>query len=282
VPSCPPPSSGSSLHELACALLACDLPRPFAVGVEHLGSEPELVLQPLTASSPVASLLGVRAPAHWSAFGIVACGDARPVSHGAVGDTSDHHTWSDPLARVAQGRAEVAVAYLVDRRGAQGGAVQVLDGTMPLGDPYDTGMLGGRIPDVCRRVLGVPTRPPSDPVDELWCVDWLDRVVEAVIGRDLGTAVPPWPVLRALWRGAPAVESPWAIVRRRVADGSLAVAGITPALAAWMDDGMFSREALAAYPERNELLVDLAELLPPRTMATLLATLAAPPAHEVA
>jgi len=49
------------------------------------------------------------------------------------------------------------------------------------------------------------------------------------------------------------------------------VPGIDADAARWMDDGMFSREAMTAYPPVHELLDDLRALLPDTVYQRLLA-----------
>jgi hypothetical protein len=87
-------------------------------------------------------------------------------------------------------------------------------------------------------------------------------VLAEVLRRDLDAPPLTWAAVEQLHRGRDGVEAPWAILRRECAGGLLAVGGVSPATAAWMDDGMFSRQVLAAYPDLHELVADLAALLP--------------------
>jgi hypothetical protein len=52
------------------------------------------------------------------------------------------------------------------------------------------------------------------------------------------------------------------VVRGDAVAQRLHIPGIHADAARWMDDGMFSREALTAYPPTPELLDDLRALLP--------------------
>ena len=55
----------------------------------------------------------------------------------------------------------------------------------------------------------------------------------------------------------------WSRLRGAVASGEMPHSSITSEQAAWMDDSMFARWCLAAFPESNELAVRLGELLTP-------------------
>ena len=54
----------------------------------------------------------------------------------------------------------------------------------------------------------------------------------------------------------------WSRLRGAVASGEMPHSSITPEQAAWMDDSMFARWCLAAFPDNNELAGRLGELLP--------------------
>ena len=55
----------------------------------------------------------------------------------------------------------------------------------------------------------------------------------------------------------------WSRLRGAVASGEMPHSSITSEQAAWMDDSMFARWCLAAFPESNELAFRLGELLTP-------------------
>ena len=55
----------------------------------------------------------------------------------------------------------------------------------------------------------------------------------------------------------------WSRLRGAVASGEMPHSSITSEQAAWMDDSMFARWCLAAFPDTGELTEQLNELLPP-------------------
>ena len=55
----------------------------------------------------------------------------------------------------------------------------------------------------------------------------------------------------------------WSRLRGAVASGEMPHSSITSEQAAWMDDSMFARWCLAAFPDTGELTEQLSELLPP-------------------
>jgi hypothetical protein len=233
-----------------CARLVLTPPAaPLAVGVSHLASgSPRLHLCPLAGNDVVAELSGLTASADWDAFGIVANASARRL---------DDDGAPEP----------VTVAVLASRAGVTAHAITGLspDGDVEGGE--------GRLVDACRRVLGLATAPP-DQCTRWWSVlDWVDRVLDAALGADLGEP-PPWPVVLRLDRGADLAGAPWSAVRARCATGRLVLPATTAAAAAWMDDGMFSREVVTAYPPLLASLGDLAALLPATTFDRLLDALA--------
>ncbi len=262
------PLLGSVPSELAdLAALAIDLPElaelPMAVGV--VGGDAralELALHPLSGPDPVQDLFGFVAPPTWSAFGLVATGRTR-----AAAGCPPH-----PAADQA-----VLVGFLVSRRGETASLTwgsHLLD---PSGEP-----VVGRIPDACRRSLGLPTEAPQAPVIELWATLWLERVLTDVLAEpgprtwdELAWSFPAFGVLSGATATSTSVESvvaagdaaqvwSWADLRRLHAAGTVASFGVTPADAAWMDDGMFSREALGGLPRLKDLVIELGDLLAPR------------------
>ncbi|RMH74986.1 MAG: hypothetical protein D6683_11975 [Actinomyces sp.] len=130
--------------------------------------------------------------------------------------------------------------------------------------------------DMARRALGAPTPPPPVPCVDLVDLAWLDRCLAAVCAAPCGSP-PTWRVLSALHplaagrsvtasalrrrRARFAAEVDWEAVRRLVADGSLAWRSPAPAVAAWLDEGAFSRWVLADLPDPDEARHDLCALL---------------------
>ena len=245
-----PPSRSELLRELASLLLDDEIEAPLAVALADYtdGGPFDLSVRALPADDPISSLFGFVAPDEWVAFGVVTAGTAYHLD--ACG--------SAPM--------RVRVAHLIDRRGLEVSIAKSAVGPSPLlvdlcGEPESL----GRVPDTCRRVLGLPTPPPETDTNLLWALDWLDRVLAAVLGRDLDSPPPAWPAIHVMHRGRSPRVAPWSILRRECAVGQLEIGQIAPSDAQWMDDGMFSRQAIAEYPDLCETMVDLAELLPDAT-----------------
>jgi len=238
------------------------------IGADPVDAEVDLIL--LDSPDPAAELFGLVAPASWTAFGVVASG--RVLSDGL-----------DP--------AEVLVGTLVSRRGQQVTLTRAWPGSLegPLDRSFETAPdePSGRIPDACRRVLGLPTTPPRSGVLELWATLWLEGLLVSmlaepractwaeVVGRfPIGVGGRPSlgdddaTVTRRLLDAADSVDGwTWDELRQIHARGPIAALGIDPDEAAWMDDGMFSREVLGGLPPVGELATELTALLDARVMA---------------
>ncbi len=164
----------------------------------------------------------------------------------------------------------------------RGTSVTVVPGAGPA-DPVvgPTGTpLIGRVPEACRRQLGLPT-PPAPPIEISTIVDlWLARAAMAAMhGDDVGWS----DVLSMLPSGPPRAPTPadaaaalhqavahwsWEQVRGRVARGAThLVAGCADATAAaWMDTGMFGRWVVGELPPSGVLLEVLDALTSPATV----------------
>lgn len=238
----------------------------------------------LEGRDPLQALLGFVAPDAWWAMGLHCSGratglDAPPGASGA------------PDA--------VRLTTFVDRSGGAGGVLRRTNGVEALDEP-PSGVLG----DCLRRALGVATPPPPPASVAWWVAVWLDRLVRALMGAVPGPVLPPgsWDEVAALHPAAAAlalgrgvdpvrlasatrrVARLWPWARLRTGPGPvLAGAGAVspddrpgalppPAVAAWMDDGMFARWCAGALPD---LLDACAHLLPPGTWARLEASVTA-------
>lgn len=226
----------------------------------------ELATRDLTAH-PAEELAGWRAPAHWTAFGV--CTEGR--------------AW-DPDARRPSAPIRIRVTHVVDVTGV--GCTLLSDEEDPTLVIEHPGGLGGRVDDTCRRVLGVPTPAPAHDSRALFALQWLERVLA---DADAGLLVDPtWdelarrhPVFDPLYRaGAEAELETWAVehlaraadllaerwsweaLRVAAADGSVDLGRPDAALAAWLDEGSFSRELLGDLPAVPALFADVRAVLP--------------------
>ena len=144
--------------------------------------------------------------------------------------------------------------------------------------------------DVARRALGVDTPPPTRSVAAYLDAVWLDRALDVTLDAPLGDP-PDWQRVAALHPSAPATPallSPEHLVHRRRCDSvswptfRSAVTRrqtrwppITGALAAWFDDGSFSRHLFSLLPEPAAMRAELAELLRPSDVAWIESVVAA-------
>jgi hypothetical protein len=203
---------------------------------------------------PMEHLLGFYAPENWLAFGAVCFGWAAPpvgfdpVRYTVTGRPSQHPD-----------RRRVRVTTLIDRHGAEHCTTALEDGTVI--DEPGQGFVG----DALRRCLGLPTAPPEVAISELIANWWLLGIVNA--GRRLTWKEATALLGDRLTRGArsggndPIDEAfelltvvGWDAIRRRVACGRAPTIDIDPELAAWMDEGMFSRILLSDLPGVDRLL----------------------------
>jgi hypothetical protein len=211
---------------------------------------------------PFSVLAGVTAPPEWSMFGLRVVGRAHHID-----EPSEPPDGVPTLATFVQGRSGEEWSMV----GLGGEAAEV------------TGPAQGTLPDLCRRVLGLPTSPPPSSTSCLWTVAWLDRVLEgwsdASRRRRLTRS---WAEVAALHPAASgarvdadlsdpltlvrlgrqhAREWPWS--RLRADPGALPLPdGTLPAeITEWMDDGFYARWALGAFPSSRSLAHDLATLL---------------------
>ena len=249
-----------------------------------LSREPQVALavRPLPAGvHPFDVLAGCTAPVGWSAFGIRVTGRARHLDRaGAV-------AVAEPMT----------TTFVIDRHGREASRLRTADGPQDLAGPAE-----GTVPDLCRRVLGLPTAPAPARTSLLWVLRWLDRILDqwgqphrrrdlrrgwaslAALHPSVGT-----PTARDLERlddplallpiaSAHASAHPWEVLRHADDPIDLPDGPLDPAVARWMDDGFFARWVIGAHPSPIETLRILCPLLgePAGTQlrATVLALLA--------
>lgn len=224
---------------------------------------------------PAEALLGRLVPPAWAASGVVAPARARSL------DGPDP-TGTATTVAILVGRDGHVTSHATDVDRIEAG------GEAPV----------GRLPDLLRRSLGLPTAAPGMPVAEWWRACWLDSVVAAVARRPglvphpdhpLTSTLPPVLVQALVARPELCTDAGWALVRRLAAapdppaePGPAAVRAtvapfVTPAEAAWFDDGSFARWLLGSLPSVDELLGLAAALVPPGTLDVLHQVAGRPP-----
>ncbi len=220
----------------------------------------------------VASLVGFDAPATWDAMAVVVQG----------------RSWT--LADRAEDPRPVRLTHVVDREGGVASVMRHAGDDPVVGGPDGQ----GRLIDVCRRSLGLPTAPPPEESTGQWALLWLDgHLARAARGEKLAGLV-------AAARAHPAIEMvaerepelvdeaahrlvrlgqvfgrarDWSHLRRAAASGEWVVDDLAPAGAAWMDDGMFARWVIADFPRLDDYLSELDRLLPESVVAAVTAVL---------
>ena len=252
---------GSILTRVEADLHTADRPTPVALGVLGVDADGvDLEMRALDPDDPVTSLYGTTCPPEWSAFGVVVPGRAHHLDRPGPPD----------------GRVEpVRVGLLVSRSGEHTSLLRCGDEPPELAAG---GVCRGRLPDVCRRGLGLATPPPEGWSGHLWSLMW----VEALLVESLTEpgslrwvdAVRAHPAVDHVLRLDPDIASElphrfvemvsivsrrfgWDRLRQLACEGALAGFGLTPEAASWMDDGMFSRDVLGVFPPLTSLLIDL-------------------------
>jgi hypothetical protein len=228
-----------------------------------LHPEMALGLKPVDRDThPFTLLAGFTAPPEWTVFGIRVRGRAHQLD-----DRSQ-----PPVRSVA--------TFLLDRQGQEASVLRSGDDVQDVPGPAT-----GTIPDVCRRVLGLPTPPAPPSTALLWTCTWLDRILDrwgrperrreltrswaqlAVLHPavqssqppDLATLTDP-AALVPIARSHAAAHS-WEVLRRSPSPLALPEGPLAPDIAAWMDDGFFARWTIGAYPPVDTMARDLRHLL---------------------
>ncbi|MGY6499294.1 MAG: hypothetical protein ACXIVQ_00135 [Acidimicrobiales bacterium] len=225
------------------------------VTVHHLvDGECRVRLDRIGAGEAHDRLLGWVAPTSADAVGLVVAGRSRALGR-AVGPAAEN-----ALAAVVCTRDGIMASAV--RLGSDDAFVSVdPDGSAPV----------GLLADGLRRAVGLPTPAPCRPVADVDTALWLHRVLEAAAdGLDVDVDV-----VDAL---EPPVPLTWQALHDQTVAGAWTELGVPPTLAQWCDLGIFSRLVLASFPELDELLADLADLVDPVAFAHLVArTIPSPP-----
>ena len=248
----------SLLTRVEADLHAAADPTPVALGLLRVDDDGvDLAMRALDADDPVTSLYGTTCPPEWAAFGVVVPGRA-------------HH-----LERLDGAVEPVRVGLVVSRGGEHASLVR-------FGDEPPEGAGGitseGRLPDACRRALGLSTPAPEGWSGWLWALMWVEGLLVESLA-DPGSlswdaAIRAHPAVDHVLRLDPAIASElphrfvemveiisrrfgWDRLRALACEGALTGFGISPEIASWMDDGMFSREVMGVFPPIDSLLIDL-------------------------
>lgn len=183
---------------------------------------------------PLDHLLENEAPEHWAVLGVSQLG------------------WAHDLTG-RQAKRRVRVTALVSRTGAQATLLHHADT-----DEVDESKvpMEGRIPDALHRALDLPTPPPTAPVTTFFASMWVASLAAAVarptsppMGWDQAAALHPAVLASGERSGEPLeIEAlrqadglTWSDLRWGVIERQWRLPGLTPSLAAWFDDGSFSR-----------------------------------------
>ena len=230
-----------------------------------LGPEVDLGLKPLEVGvHPFDELAGFVAPERWTVFGLRTTGTA--------------HRLEGP----GREPRRVASTFLVDRRGREASVLRFDDEVVE-----GPGRATGTIPDVCRRVLGLATDPPPPTTEVLWSTMWVDRILErwaqpdrrrdllssfaqlAILHPAVHLPSPPDvlavadPVSLARVARQHALATTWSGLRTAEEPLPLPHGALAPSIAGWMDDGLFARWVLGAYPPLTTAAFEVKELLGP-------------------
>jgi hypothetical protein len=231
----------------------------------------------------LSGLVGYVAPPDCSAVAIFGAGRAhhfepspnppQPPSDESAGKPID----------VPPGGVPARALYIMDRSGRMAGQTRLADGTVIPAPPER-----GRLVDSLRRCFGLPTAAPELPASELIGRLWLANVL--AVGEEQAANL-GWKQVRELHPSAEALRAvgvpltgttldrardvagtawTWARLRLQATEGDWLPALIHPELAAWMDEGMFSRWIL----EETLTTADLLELVTPWVTPSVLTKLA--------
>ena len=273
----PPPSSSRRVDAVAHLVDegTIDDPDHLILHVVDEGHELLLGVKPLaTTTHPFVELAGCTAPVEWSMFGLRVHGTARYLD----GD--------QPAERSS-------TTFVVDRDGAECSVLRTDRRSTVLPGPAC-----GTIPDLCRRVLGLPTEPAPPTTAPLWTVAWLDGVIEAwgdperrhqlssswadVAALHPAVRSAPGGAIRDLddpgrlvaVAGAHATAWSWARLREDPDALPLPDGHLPPEITRWMDDGFYARWALGAFPSPAALAHDISGLFDADVRTPFLAALA--------
>lgn len=190
---------------------------------------------------------------------------------------------SSELAETEHGRGDpvsVNISFVVDREGLSVLAIEHDDATVTISAGRRP--VSGFIADLANRVLGLSCLPEDQPSSLLILSEWVQSLLDAVADPLTSPLIETWadivalhPVLAeaepAAWVPGPDELAeltidvgrrwPWSRLHRAAASGTIAIDGLSPAEAGWMDDAFFARWMLGVHRPVTELLDDLSLFL---------------------
>jgi len=186
---------------------------------------------------PLDTLLGFTAPPEWLAIGVSCEGWMAPLGAGTRPSQS-------------KGRMRMRSTALVSRNEGR-----LVSGVRRAGEDFEL-MEGeeavGMVPDALRRALGLPTPAPEVPIAQ-----WVAIMLFRLIGGDGGAhRRVGWSQLRPKLDTYETLarDGSWSMLRNLAGKRSDLNLDLAPDVAAWMDDGMFSRWVLGGLPSYDGML----------------------------
>lgn len=265
-------SAAQIAHIAHDALDGAAPPDPLILLVQEDEEGVSFLAPPLGPASFLERLVGLEASSEIGAIAVASTGRIWALDGAAL-------TGSDEPV-------DVLVGFALLRNGSSATYVTGPDGPVFLDDQ---GV--GRVPDLCRLALGLPTPPPAVGTDTYLTWKWMHALLreatakpgaltweQAVALHPVGAAgldMGAGPLQLAGMTRMFATLIPWSVLRRRFVaeevDDPPAPLPSSP-VAAWMDDGTFSRWMLDGLPCPDEAYLLLDELVPPDVLAEVWTT----------
>lgn len=222
----------------------------------------------LVADDPVASLYGRVAPDDVTAIGLCSPATVSSNNGAAINDVA------------------ATVIHIVQRSGQSVTVLFSDDDIRWFGPTHQR--QHGRVPDSCRRLLGLNTAPPSESMTTFVISAWLEVLTrhaldkpdidwESIVALHPAHTLAPTPAtpstLAAATRSLGTTLN-WERFRCVIATvGGFPFGDNATEIAQWMDEGMFSRWAMELLPSRTDALDILESIVGPATYDRLWATL---------
>lgn len=258
---------------------------------------------PLSGVHPLELLLRFVAPAHWTAIGVAGPGSAHPLD--ASGRPKRRSPLGQVFVTVVVHRSGVATSLMQHGSGEPDAITESPEGTvadacrraldLPTSAPPASTACLWSLCWLDRLVDAAGAGPgPRSTLRDWPAVASLHPAAGAGRGPGAGPCPGPhsmlrdWPAIAslhpaarpsqlpsdpaALARSCKVLAAAWPWSRLRAHPEVIALPGLAspPDLAQWMDDGMWSRWLLSAFPSRDDLLAAVYALLP-RTLARAIA-----------